>query len=273
MTVEDLVELDRPALAGYVRRRLRREPPLDPPLDDRHGAEPPEQFLIHAAREVPGLHQALVQAVRDNLGELARQQAADPACSSHPRTNQHIASLAYLATRLPATELAQPFYTLACSWFLDAGELPEDLDDGRFHVLRALAMLQRDATLAPFWENLWRMGPRSVRGLTMFGWARADDGRALQHLDELIQTEGIDLPATLWALAGPDGPGVPAMAEAAAVLPDALRRKITRALRSAGADAETLRRLRAASSGFEWVVIDINLEAAQQPSWSEKIAA
>ena len=244
MTVEELQRQDDEALADYMWRRLRLEPPVDPPLADRHGAEPPEQFPIDAARNVPAFHGRLVLAVRDNLRRLAELQAVNGTLWADAVANQQVASLAYLASRLPAPELIEPLYTLACAWFLDLSDLPDDLDDGRFQVLRTLALLQRDATLAPFWETLWARGPRSVRGLTIVGWARADRDRALQHLGELIGTEGVDLPATLWALVAPSGPGVPAIAEAVKRLSVALQKKVTYALRRAGADADTLRAFR-----------------------------
>jgi hypothetical protein len=104
--------------------------------------------------------------------------------------------------------------------------------------------------------------------MTIYAWARADSRRALEHLGELVDTGGIDLPATLWALIGADGPGVDAVAEAAAPLPHASRKAIVRALRRAGADGATLRAFEQDDRGFPWMESGYNVETAIRPRWA-----
>lgn len=108
-------------------------------------------------------------------------------------------------------------------------------------MLRALAALAQRPSLARFWEQLWETGPRSMRGLILFGWARAYPEDALEQLSELVEMKAeIDLPTTLWSLIGPRGPGLTLIAEHAAMLTVEQAEQIRRALEEAGADADQL---------------------------------
>jgi hypothetical protein len=247
MDAEHLAQLSDSELADYLWRRLRLEPRIDPPIADRFGPEPPEQFLIQAVRQSgsPGLRARVVEAIKDNLRRLAniRSTSANDLWLDST-TDQQIASLAFLASGLDAQELASALYEFACPWILGGAGYAGELTDGQFHILRALAELQPEGVLAGFWESFWERGPRSSRGLIFFAWARADADAALRHLAELIRSEEwIDLPATLWALVGPRGPGLRKFAESTARLPPELRGRVRGDLQIAGADDAMLRDL------------------------------
>ena len=245
MNLEQVRQLEVPELADYVWRRLRLEGPLDPPLSDRFGPEPPEQFLIQAAEESdsPAFRTRLLAAVRDNLRRLVdlERESAEPIWLDAVSSDQ-VASIAYLVAEVRGTELLEAIYQVICSWMLSPGAARAELSAGQLHLLRTLALLQEGACLARFWEDLWQRGPRSLRGLVMFGWARAYPQDALEHLGELVETDGeIDLPSTLWSLVGAHGPGIFRLAEFARRLVPDQQRRIREALDQAGATEAQLR--------------------------------
>jgi hypothetical protein len=242
--VRTLLDLDSSRLADYLWRRLRLEPPLDPPIAQRYGPEAPEQVFLEALTRAPNgrFRERLVHAVGENLQRLARQQAALDTSPTDPVTDQQIASLAFLATELEAKNLVSPLYLLACSWLMSASDPSTEITDARFHILRALARLQADAKLEPFWRALWEKGPPSIAGLSFCGWAYADPPAALAHLAELADLGSeIDLPTTLWSLSRAYRPGLSDVAAAAARLSASQRDALRRALAEAGADAVMLR--------------------------------
>lgn len=244
MNIETLTALSEDELNEYLWRRLRREGVLDPPLGERFGQEPPEQFLIAAAESAAGkdLRPRFLKAIRQNLSRLAEE--AGPAADywSDPTTDQQVASLAFLATELGAIELSQTLYRFALSWCLVVQDGARQISDGQFHILRALARLQQRGELAPFWKSLWVHGPPAIRGLVIFGWARADADAALSRLGELVDMhDRIDLPATAWSLVRKRGPGVVKVAQAARSLTDDQRALLRDALERAGADQTILR--------------------------------
>lgn len=245
MNREELRQLDEPALTEYLWRRLRLEPPIDPPVVDRFGPEPPEQFPSEASDESTesSFRPRLVAAIRQNLRRLADQQASSPEVIwDDPVTDQQIASLAFLASSLGAGELVSALYSLVCSWLMDKPSDGGEWAAGRFHILRTLAELQSDASLAGLWKSLWDQGPTSMRGLIIFAWARADADAALARLGELVETgDEIDLPATLWSLIQPEGPGVITLSKAAARLALSTRNALRQGLSDAGADTTVIR--------------------------------
>ena len=153
-----------------------------------------------------------------------------------------MASLAFLTASLEAGELLGPIYGVVCSWQLSGGATIGQFTSGQFHLLRTLALLQKDASLARFWEELWNTGPRAAAGLVIFGWARAYPDDALERIGELVDlADQIDLPATLWSLIGRRGPGLFKLAEFCERLSSEQRQTIRQALETAGADAGQLR--------------------------------
>ena len=227
----------------YLWLRLRREGEMDPPIAERFSEEPPEQFLFRAVRETgdQALRGKVIEAIRRNLRKLAVQQtASDRPIWRDPTTDQQLASLAFLASALEASELAS-LHELACPWMLADVEQQSDLTDGQFHILRTLAQLQKDSRHAGFWKTLWETAPASARAIVFFGWARADPA-ALLNLPRLLESVGsIDLPTTLWAIAGPLGPGLVALAQAARALPAGARAVVRSALETAGATPVMIR--------------------------------
>jgi len=245
MNLEQVRQLEVPELADYVWRRLRLEPPIDPPLSDRFGTEPPEQFLIQAVEEgdFPEFRGRLLAAIRDNLRRLVdlERESPEPIWLDAASSDQ-VASIAYLVAEVRGTELLEAIYQVICSWMLSPGAARGELTAGQLHLLRTLALLQDGGCLARFWEDLWQRGPRSVRGLVMFGWARAYPQDALQHLAELVETESeIDLPSTLWSLVGSHGPGIFLLAEFTRRLAPDQQGRIREALAQAGATDAQLR--------------------------------
>jgi hypothetical protein len=81
MTFAKLQKLNRQNLSDYVWRRLRLEPPIDPPLHNRFGEEPPEQFIFEAVKnsQEESFRRPVLDAIQDNLSKLALQAvSAEP---------------------------------------------------------------------------------------------------------------------------------------------------------------------------------------------------
>lgn len=246
MDLNQLRELDGAPLAEYLWRRLRREPPMDPPPATRFGDEPPEQIFMEAADPPQGIafRARLIGAVRENLRRLVdSERASGQPFWADPVADEQVASLAFLVADLEGNELVDDLYRVVCSWTLTWPSRPaNEISFGQMHLVRTLAMLQEGANLARFWEELWHKGPRWLRGMVFFGWARAYPEEALEHLGELIdQEEAIDLPTTLWSIIGPRGPGLAPLAEHSRGLPADKRHKVRSALETAGAQEHQLR--------------------------------
>lgn len=100
-----------------------------------------------------------------------------------------------------------------------------------------MAHLQQGAALAGLWQDLWDQGPPSLRGLIIFGWARAQPEQALEHLGTLADDAGhIDLPTTMWSLVGPDGVGIIPVGKSARHVTEVQWRQLRKALATSGAD-------------------------------------
>ncbi len=244
MNVQGLQKLDQGGLSDYLWRRLRREQPVDPPLGERFGPEPPEQILVQAWEQSEGspFHAALVEAVRDNLRRIVdlERSTGQPAWADDA-TDEQLASLAFLTASIDCKELVDPLYRVIVSWSLSPEFGRRDFTPGQFHLLRTLAMLQDGGRLAQFWEELWEKGPPDARGLVIYGWARAYPDDALEHLGELVEMRGsIDLPATLWSLVGAAEVGWPKFGEYAAKLPADKQQVVREALEKAGAEEQEL---------------------------------
>lgn len=276
MNAEDLRKLDRAALAEYVRKRLRREPPIDPPLASRFEDEEPEQFLIQAVEsgDDASFRRRFCNAVRDNLRRWSEQRAASVVSLGEDRTaDEHLASLAFVISELEASDLVGPLYMTACSFFMDSPSRTEDLTFGQTHAVRTIAQLQSPRLLTSFWQSLWDNGPRSLRGLTFFGWARADREQALGHLDELVESRSeIDLSDTVWSLIGPEGPGIIDFARGAKRHPREVKQALHDALVEAEAefrDFDVFSGLRGELTEFVWRNTEAAapLETVSHPDW------
>jgi hypothetical protein len=246
MTFAKLQKLNRQNLSDYVWRRLRLEPPINPPLRNRFGEEPPEQFIFEAVKnsQEESFRRPVLDAIQDNLSKLALQAvSAEPDIFWRNRqTDQHIASLAFLISMLKASELVPTLEFFSLPWLSLWRIRPNEITDGQFHLLRTLAQLQQGKALAGMWEDLWEHGPRSLRGLIFFGWARADSLQALRQLGELADSaDPIDLPATLWSLIGPEGPGIRELSLNASRCNGMQQSKLRQALVDVGVDQQTLR--------------------------------
>jgi len=264
MTPSQLTELDAKSLADYVWKRLRRGEPLDPPLASRFGDEEPERVLMEAAEKdrSSAFRRRLVDAIREHFRRLAERQAGSGQQSPPAQVDdQQIASLAFLISELNAVELFEALYLFALGWFLGQAPAVRDLSFGQTHILRTLAHLQpEDSGLSKFWRDLWERAPRSVRGIVIFGWARADAAEALGRLGELADSvTAIDLPATVWSLIWPPGPGLIAVAKAAGRCTETQRKSLRKALEATGAAQHALRDFDLAvglpsgdGDGFRW---------------------
>lgn len=245
MNVDGLRKLNRAELADYLWKRLRRESPVDPPLGRRFGDEEPEQFIVEAAETTndQSFRHLLNDAIKGNFQRVAELLAASGrSLSDDTVTDEQIASLSFLISELAAEDMVDPLYKFACAWFVAGAAPDQEMTFGQIHVLRTLAQLQRPNMLALFWRDLWENGPRSLRGLTIFGWARSDSAAADQHLGDLADSAAaIDLPSTVWSLIDPDALGIVGFGKASEYTTDAQRTVLREALREAGADASTLR--------------------------------
>ena len=259
MNAEELRKLDRAAVAAYVWKRLRREPPIDPPLASRFEDEEPEQFLIQAVESGndASFRRRFLVAVRDNLRRWSEQRAASVLSSDEDRTaDEHLASLAFVISELEADDLVGALYMTACSFFMNSPSSTEALTFGQTHAVRTIAQLQSPGLLTSFWQSLWENGPRSLRGLTFFGWARANKDQALARLDELVESRSeIDLSDTVWSLIGPEGPGIIDFARGAEPHPREVKQALHDALVEAEAEFrefDVFSRLKGESTEFVW---------------------
>ena len=244
MTSDELRQLDRQGLAAYLRKRLRGEPPIDPPIDWTRRQEPPEEFVLEA---VPvgdaAFRERLLYAIRENLRTLVGHAMGEelPWDPADATTDQQIASLAFLVSSLEAAELVPSLAQFALQWLDSACTGDAAVTDGQFHVLRTMAQLQSDARLGSVWRDLWENGPTGLRGLAIFGWANAEPGAALSHLPELLELEpDVDVNGALWSLVTESGPGINAVADALEHLPPQIRQDIADRLEHDGADAAVL---------------------------------
>lgn len=262
MTSDHLRQLSLLDLFSYLGRRLRCETPVDPPITDRFGQEPPEQFPLQAAKKDAEFRARLISVVDMQIDYFAISQSltgyhCSDLSSLHSRNirvgkpfwgswrpltgdifasegkfvpwddvdDEQIASVAFMASALKDPELHYNLFSLGFNIF--RSESDDVIAGGQFHVLRALAFLQSGSKrqvdhprrLADLWEKLWHNGPRSIRGLTIYGWAGTDEQAALKQLGDLIDTDEIDLPTTAWSLIkNQGGPGLQAVSDAAAEL-------------------------------------------------------
>lgn len=155
--------------------------------------------------------------------------------------DEQIASVAFMASALKDPELHYNLFSLGFNIFdSDSSAI---IVGGQFHVLRALAFLQygskrqteHPSRLADAWEKLWHNGPRSTRGMSIYGWAGTDEQAAMKQLGDLIDTDEIDLPTTVWTLIkNQGGPGLLAVANAAAELSQEQRDKLQQAMAKSG---------------------------------------
>lgn len=280
MNAEELRQLDEPALADYIWKRLRRESPLDPPLASRFGDEEPEQFLIHTAESSEGqsFRRRLLDAVIDNLRRWTEHRVT----SSEPLpedqiSDEQLGSLAFLISELEARELVQPLYLAACSFLMDGASSPAALTFGQTHAVRTLAHLQNSSWLAPFWQGLWENGPRSLRGLVLFGWARADTEEAFSRLAELVDcADEVDLPDTVWSLLGPEGPGIQALAKGANLHGQSVKQAIHDALIAAEAEVtefDIISGLSVIAGDFIWpdTAPPPTPQTIELPSWGSRV--
>ncbi|MCP4594554.1 MAG: hypothetical protein GY842_27800 [bacterium] len=245
MTAQELRQIEQNALSEYVWRRLRNEPGQVPPLESHFADELPESFLIDAVLkdDSPRFRERVDVALKDSLRRLAVERSTDPdAYAGDERSDEQLARIAFVASRIKSSALVGPLYRFACSWLLDA-EQNGRLTEGQKHVLRTLAQLQSPGVLERFWEAMWDRGPRVMRGLFFFGWVRADSRAALARLGDLAEMGSqIDLATTIWSLVGQYGPGLLDLSRTAAKLTPQRRAVVRNALAEGGADENMLRR-------------------------------
>lgn len=257
MDTDSLTKFGNAELAAFLWKRLRLEDPLDPPLDRATRVEPPEDFIIRAMLAARGteFRQRVVSAIVANLERLTRLSRRE----LDDVTWEQFASLSFLAAATADPSLARPLY-LAVVGCLLGGACPESAEPALFHMLDAIASLQRDSALAPFWESLWRELPSArLKSVAFYGLCRADSVKALSLLPELVEAPGVDLPLISWYLAT-EGPGISEFGRAAGRLTELQRERLRDALRQAGAEEELLRQFDLesgtdlSSSGFRFPV-------------------
>jgi hypothetical protein len=193
MNAEALRQLSEPALAEYMWRRFRLEPPLDPPLDVVFRDEPPEAFLIDA---LPAAEESfrlrLAQAVKRNLTRLASEASRG---DLNPTSTVQLASLAFLSTELQIRSIVHPLYELALAWIFNHPAPGSHTEDALYQILVALASLQESPFYVPFWMQLWReVRSGRLKAVAVYGLSRADANRAIELLPEIASERTIDLP-------------------------------------------------------------------------------
>lgn len=274
MDAEALRRMDEPALAAYLRRRLRLEAPLEPPLDRQTRQESPEDFVIHAVleskEEDPTFKGRIIGAVRANLHQFLREKSS---ATLDDADNEQLASLAFLAAEIGAQELALDFYSVATVEVLKRDVQPPIDDLAVFHLLRTLAQLQKpeDHLFIPFWLALWEERSPDLREAAFYGISCVAPGKALELLPEVLHDEALDLPPMAWHLAT-ERPGPIELGKAAARLPAEDRRKLRQGLVDAGADGQMLHDF----DGFPFpdeVVAMRTAPSQAMPRWDERMAA
>jgi len=271
MDQKTLQSLSAENLSEYLWRRLRYEGPMDPPLDRRTRVEPPEDFLLRTFQQTGdrAFRERLTESVEDNLTRVLALIASEGVSSA---TAEQLASLAFLSSAIGDAKLGYTLYLSAVALLSSRAPSSPSLNVALFHVLGAVADLQNDARLTPFWETLWeRAKAGELRAIAYYGLVRADSTRALELLDELVADERIDLPVAAWSLAT-EAPGIFDMAKAAASLSSEHRARLRSALIAAGADDDLLQDFDLHSepniiaSGFDFGIPDpADLHLAYEP--------
>lgn len=286
MTIADLLRLDESELANFLWRRLRGEAGAGPDLGHRFGDEEPETLVLTAARssEAGQFRAMLSRAVEGNLRRMADERAASGWRLDEDRTgDEQLASLAYIASELEARELVELLYGIACRWFLPPIAPGMRPTLGPSNLLRTVAQLQQPGVLEHFWRSLWENGPRSFRGLVIFGWARADVDAALARLPELVADRDlVDFEGALWSLTDSQwGPGLIALAMAAAKCSVEDRSIMRDALARAGLEERGLQEFDLHSGvvvpggepGPQLFTVEARLAPVHHPHWPGREAA
>ncbi len=192
-------------LSAYLRRRLRLEEPLDPPLDHRFGREPPEEAVICAWRQGVGdggFAGRLLQAIQDNLRQLAAERDG---LRNDPAMREQLASLAFLTGKIGAKalvlELTDAARDLWARLRADPGAAAV-LNDPLFPVTNALSDLDDSAELAPLWRDILAAShDRGLRTVAWFGLWRSDPDGLSARLPDLVEDRAITLSNVAGAMA------------------------------------------------------------------------
>ncbi len=235
-------------LDDYVWRRLRLEPPLDPPLELSHGHEPPEKILITAwrqDRDAAGFPDRLAGAIR---ASLRRAAAGRDDVLTDAVLGEQLASLGFLAARTASRaalpdlldwvgQLWERIRTAAPEY----APIPEDLPELALlkpldHLANAVSELSDGGALTPLWTEILAVsGDVGLRSVAWYGLSRSDPDGHLARLAEIVDDRYIHLPTMAWTLAR-HHPGMARLAQAKERLDPERRRRLRRALIEAGAD-------------------------------------
>ncbi len=237
------LETDR--LAAYLSERLSRRR-LDPPLDPRTQEEPPS-FVLRGLQEIAdpaerdAFHAKLAEAIRISLLELGRASAESPgpAFWADSANDEWLAGLCFIAAEIEARQLLSLIEILSSAWLVH--QQPPVFSLGLSHLVRALASLQDGPSHGGLWQDLWTRGPRELRPLFLFGWARCNPAEAMNRVPEMVAgLDELHLPAAVWSLLAPGGLSATDLGRAVSGDP-ALAARVREALIRAGADTNCLR--------------------------------
>jgi hypothetical protein len=179
MDAQRLRQMDQAPLSDYLWKRLRFEE-SDPVVASRFGDEPPEQFVYEAVSQADDadFRERIITAIQVNLTQLARLDATtETSVWTDPVSDQQLASLAFLASWLNASQLLAAMETFCYPWLARWRTEGGGYSEGQFHFLRAMARMDGSPALAGLWRDLWDHAPHDLRGLIFYGWAHA--GRTL----------------------------------------------------------------------------------------------
>jgi hypothetical protein len=191
MDVEAIRKLDGPALESYLWRRLRLEPPLDPPLGFRFAEEAPEQIVIDAWQNGAdaAFGQRLVEAIRSNLARLAPAVAH---LDGDGVAREQLASLAFLAGAIRASELGAELGVFAADLWSRCKTGNTALQTPLYHTLKALCGLQGESTHTPLWLDILEQAPDAgLRAIACLGLCRSDSTAALARFDRIVADKQI----------------------------------------------------------------------------------
>lgn len=235
MDTKTLRRMNEDELAAYLWRRLRLDPPLDPPLDRRFRLEPPEDILIKAFEEKQNkaFKRRIGNAIKDNLQKLILEAQNRPISNV---SSDQLASMGFLATEIGASELAHPFYGFCTANQVGRNKRYLFNETALFHLLRAIAKLQNNDLYVPFWLDLWKgsVNP-AIRAISYYGLSLSNPEIALSLLEDVIVDDDLDLTAIAWHLTT-ESPGLLDVSTASARLSDDQKSKFRTALEDAGAD-------------------------------------
>lgn len=238
-------------LTAYVKNRVWRTDPLDPPLADRFGPEPPETILIGAWRQTDesGFRANLSRSVRGLLAEHLKQFDETLADERAFEAFEGLIFLAVETNDISAVDVLTDAAKLAWQRLKPGYEVPgkplkagpiQALRPLLFRLLEGLASFSDDVPLRDLCEELLIWAPDGgLRGAAYFALAVWHPETLPPLLSRMAEDREIDMSNVAWTIAQ-FRPGKEAFLKACHSLQWNHRVRLRAALREALADQDLL---------------------------------